>query len=232
MTDNTSKPPAPGDIDALSTYQPAASPIARLMAAYPHLFQNGAPNWSDLPEGWYGIATDFMDLVDRHLGEGLAPYFRIDQCKEKFAVLCVYWSLYGRKDLHLDIQSEQDQLTHLILPAEPFVPEADRSPFDEDGNYIDEAEDSKPRLHPMVAVAMEFARTSIRAEEHAVLGRSRLTCQVCAAPGRLRRFAWMRTLCDVCAATHMQTHGDREITMAERHLGLHPGGRVDGQDSW
>lgn len=219
---------------ALMRHQPEGSPIARLMAAYPHLFQNGAPDWSDLPEGWYGIATDFLDLVHRHLGDGLANYFRIEQCKEKLAELRMYWSLHGRKDLHVDIHLGNGQVKHLILPAAPVV---DKSPFDDDGNEIDAdgfgdgTGSSTPRLHPVVAEALERARVAIRAEEQAILGRSRLTCQTCGAPGRGRAYAWMRTLCDVCAVSYEQSTGDREITMAERHRGVHPGGRVDSQDS-
>ncbi len=231
MTDHMPKAPAYGDINDLSTYQAEGSPIARLMAAYPHLFQNGAPHWSDLPEGWYAIATDFMDLVDRHLGPALAPYFRISQCKEKFASLRVSWTLCGRGYLYVDIQTEQGQIQHLILPPVTYTPTVDESPFDEEGNYIDEADDSQPRIHPLVAVAMEYARTSIRAEEQAILGRSLRTCQSCAAPGRMRLFAWRRTLCDACAAAHTQAYGEREITLAERNLGTKPGGQVGGQDA-
>ena len=216
--------PAYGDSEDLSTYQAEGSPIARLMAAYPHLFQNGGPHWSDLPDGWYGIATDFMDLVDRHLGPGLAPYFRISQCKEKFASLRVYWTLHGRGDLHVDIQTGQGQVQHLILPPETFTPTGDDSPFDEDGNEIDDADGSRPRLNPLVAAAMEYARASIRAEEQAILGRSLLTCQTCAAPGRMRLFAWRRTLCDACAAAHTQAYGEQEITLAERYQGSKRGG--------
>lgn len=230
MTDNKPKAPAYGDSEDLSTYQAEGSTIARLMAAYPHLFQNGGPHWSDLPEGWYGIATDFMDLVDRHLGPGLARYFRISQCKEKFASLRVYWTLCGRGDLHVDIQTGQGQVQHLILPPETFPPTGDDSPCDkagnEDGNEIDAADGSRPRLNPLVAVAMEYARTSIRAEEQAILGRSLQTCQTCAAPGRMRLFAWRRTLCDGCAAAHTQACGEQEITLAERHQGTASGGQA------
>lgn len=229
MTDYTPNAPAHGDSNDLSTYQAEGSTIARLMAAYPHLFQNGAPHWSYLPEGWYGIATEFMELVDRHLGPGLAPYFRIDQCKEKFAALRVYWSLHGRPGRHghhgnrpgVSGTAEMPG----ISPTDPRDDPEDEIELDADGEEI-------PRLNPLVAVGMESARISIRAEEQAILDRSLLTCQECAAPGRLRRFAWMRTLCDGCATTLIQIYGEREITMAERHLGIHPGGRVDGQDSW
>ncbi|MES2950480.1 MAG: hypothetical protein V4858_18205 [Pseudomonadota bacterium] len=221
--------PAYGDSNDLSTYQAEGSTIACLMAAYPHLFQNGGPHWSDLPEGWYGIATEFMDLVDRHLGPGLAPYFRISQCKEKFASLRVYWTLCGRGYLHVDIQTGQGQVQHLILPPETFTPTGDDSPYDEDGNEIDEAGGSHRRLNPLVAVAMECARASIRAEEQAILGRSMQTCQNCAAPGRMRLFSWRRTLCDTCAAAHTQAYGEQEITLAERYQGTKRGGQVGGQ---
>ncbi len=223
MTDHTHPAPAYGDSNDLSTYQAEGSAIARLMAAYPHLFQNGGPYWSDLPDGWYGIATDFMELVDRHLGPGLAPYFRIDQCKEKLAGLRVYWSLHGRPGRHGNQHGVAD--VPGIAPMDPRDdPEAEIE-LDANGEEI-------PQLPLELAQALERAQAAIRAEQQPVLDRSLLTCQECAAPGRLRRFAWMRTLCDGCATALMQTHGEREITMAERHLGIHPGGRVDGQDSW
>lgn len=96
----------------------------------------------------------------------------------------------------------------------------------EDGNEIDAADGSRPRLNPLVAVAMEYARTSIRAEEQAILGRSLQTCQTCAAPGRMRLFAWRRTLCDGCAVAHTQAYGEQEITMAERNQGTASGGHA------
>lgn len=209
---HTRPAPAYGDPNDVSSYQAEGSTIARLMAAYPHLFQNGAPYWSDLPEGWYGLATEFMDLVDRHLGRGLAPYFRIDQCKEKFAGLRVYWSLHGRARL-----SGAPAMTDL-----PHTDPDDEIELDADGEEI-------PRLNPLVAVAIECAQSAIRAEEDAILNRSFLTCQECAAPGRVCRFAWMRTLCDGCATAFEQRHGEREITLAERHRGVHPGGRIGGR---
>lgn len=222
MTDvkppHTRPAPAYGDPNDVSSYQAEGSTIARLMAAYPHLFQNGAPYWSDLPEGWYGLATEFMDLVDRHLGRGLAPYFRIDQCKEKFAGLRVYWSLHGRARLS-------------GAPAVTDLPPTHRDQDSDDEIELDADGEEIPRLNPLVAVAIECARSAIREEAPAILDRSLLTCQECAAPGRVRRFAWMRTLCDGCATAFEQRHGEREITLAERHRGVHPGGRIGGSDS-
>lgn len=227
MTNHISPAPAYGDSDDLSTYQAEGSTIARLMAAYPHLFQNGGPHWSDLPEGWYGIASDFLALVDRHLGPVLAPYFRIDQCKEKFAGLRVYWSLHGRPGLHAHERGVLGTVDFgtIDIPGIALVnPEAEIE-LDANGQEI-------PQLPPELAQKLERAQAAIRAAQQPILDRSHSTCQACAAPGRLRRFAWMRTLCDGCATSHMQTHGDREIPMAERHLGIHPGGLIDGQDSW
>ena len=229
MTDHTHLAPAYGDPNDMSTYQAEGSPIARLMATYPHLFQNGGPHWSDLPDGWYSIATEFMDLVDRHLGPGLAPYFRIDQCKEKLAALRVYWSLHGRPGRHGHHGNRPgvSGTTEMpgISPNDPRDDPEDEIELDADGEEI-------RQLPPGLAQALERAQAAIRAEQQSILDRSLLTCQECAAPGRLRRFAWMLTLCDGCTTTLVQTRGEREITMAERHLGIHPGGRVDGQDSW
>lgn len=226
MTDHTHPAPAYGDSNDLSTYQAEGSPIARLMAAYPHLFQNGAPYWSDLPDGWYGIATEFMDLVDRHLGPGLAPYFRIDQCKEKFAALRVYWSLHGRPGRHGHHGNRPGVSGNTEMPG---ISPTDSRDDTEDEIELDADGEEIPRLNPLVAVAIECAQTEIRAEEQAILGRSLLTCQECAAPGRMRRFAWRRTLCDACAAAHTQAYGEQEITLAERYQGTKRGGQVGGQ---
>ena len=70
-------------------------PIGVLVDAFPRLFRGKQPRvWSDLPLGWIGLVSRSLRDVDAVLaGSPGHGRFEIEQRKEKFGRLRIYWKL-------------------------------------------------------------------------------------------------------------------------------------------
>lgn len=84
---------------------PLQDPLQRLVEAHPLLFRGRPPRIaSDLPPGWYALMDSLCEQIDAVLGAD-APTFRVDQIKEKFGTLRLYWSLGRRSRSTVDVIS-------------------------------------------------------------------------------------------------------------------------------
>lgn len=79
-----------------------ASPLARLVAAHPGIWAKDATAISFLPSGWYEIVHGLLLRIENEVGNDIAK-FRIEQIKEKYAGLRVYYSIHGRTRLNVDL---------------------------------------------------------------------------------------------------------------------------------
>jgi hypothetical protein len=75
--------------------------ILQLVAAYPRLFRRKPPRvWSDLPSGWLSIVDQMFRDIDAKLDDAEARQFKVEQIKEKFGCLRVYWKFRQRGYWH------------------------------------------------------------------------------------------------------------------------------------
>ncbi len=73
-----------------------ADPVHPLMSKHARMFQHGAPAVGfSLPSGWTQLMDDALKEISGLLDDAQAKGFRIDQVKEKFAALRVYWLFTG-----------------------------------------------------------------------------------------------------------------------------------------
>lgn len=97
-----------------------SDPIAMFVARFPRLFHGKFPRvMSSLPHGWVDVVTRlFMDL-DALLDDEQARRLQIIQLKEKFAGLCVYWSLGKEKTSIIDMIGEDSVQRFRSYPKKP-----------------------------------------------------------------------------------------------------------------
>ena len=83
---------------------PTDPKIDALVARFPRLFKGRHPRvWSDLPQGWTGLANRLFADLDAMLDDDAAVRFEVIQIKEKFAALRVYWQLGKEQTLVMDL---------------------------------------------------------------------------------------------------------------------------------
>ena len=83
-------------------------PIGVLVDAFPRLFRGKRPRvWSDLPIGWIDLVSNALSDVDAVLTRSPDhKRFEIEQIKEKFGRLRVYWKLAREGGLVLTVHEE------------------------------------------------------------------------------------------------------------------------------
>lgn len=80
------------------------TPLQRLVAAHRGIWSADAPAMSFLPAGWYAIVHKLLTDIESYLG-GDIQHFRIEQVKEKYASLRLYYSWSGRTRPTIDAVS-------------------------------------------------------------------------------------------------------------------------------
>ena len=102
-----------------------SDPIAKFVARFPRLFHGKFPRvMSSLPHGWIDVVTRLFVDLDALLDDAQARRLEIIQVKEKFAGLCVYWSLGKEKTSIIDIivvDSVQRLRTYPEKPSDAFA---------------------------------------------------------------------------------------------------------------
>lgn len=83
-------------------------PIGVLVDAFPRLFRGKQPRvWSDLPMGWVDLVSGALRDVDAMLaGSPDHGRFEIEQIKEKFGRLRMYWKLAREGEQVLTVHEE------------------------------------------------------------------------------------------------------------------------------
>ena len=102
-----------------------SDPIVTFVARFPRLFHGKFPRvMSSLPHSWIELVTRLFVDLDAMLDDEQARRMQIIQLKEKFAGLCVYWSLGKEKTSIIDIigvDSVQRLRTYPRKPSEAFA---------------------------------------------------------------------------------------------------------------
>ena len=81
--------------------------IGGLVQRYPRLFHCKPPRvWSDCPVGWQSLLDRFFTDLDVMLDDEQAKGLRIEQIKEKFGGLRIYWRLGKQATTVIDVISE------------------------------------------------------------------------------------------------------------------------------
>ena len=97
-----------------------SDPIAKFVARFPRLFHGKFPRvMSSLPHGWIDVVTRLFVDLDALLDDAQARRLEIIQVKEKFAGLCVYWSLGKEKTSVIDILGEDSVQRLRTYPRKP-----------------------------------------------------------------------------------------------------------------
>lgn len=95
-------------------------PIAMFVARFPRLFRGKFPRTlSSLPHGWIELVTRLFMDIDALLDDAQARRLEIIQVKEKFAGLCVYWSLGKEETSVIDIIREDGIQRLRSYPGNP-----------------------------------------------------------------------------------------------------------------
>jgi hypothetical protein len=96
------------------------NPIAALVERFPRLFHGQPPrvaSWA--PAGWMPLVTTLLEDLDAMLDASEAKRFHIEQIKEKFGGLRVYWSLGPEKTTVMDVSDAQSSQRLECLPKRP-----------------------------------------------------------------------------------------------------------------
>jgi len=165
--------------------------LSDLIARHPALFRGEPPRVaSDLARGWFALVDALCTDLEAILGDR-AEAFVVDQVKEKFGGLRFYWSMRGAKNtIEVDVAGAKAS-----APGE--APSAD--------GYVERVSDTpmgfRVSIRPDDELSAAIAARILQAEEE-----SFATCQMCGAPGELRREGWLYT---ACAAHHAQRREER-----------------------
>jgi len=99
---------------------PTDPKIDVLVNRFPRLFRGRHPRaWSDLPDGWTGVADRLFNDLDAMMSDDEAATFEIVQIKEKFGGLRVYWELDGQQTMVIDAISAHSVQHMENSPARP-----------------------------------------------------------------------------------------------------------------
>jgi len=157
------------------------SDLKQLMERHPKLFRGEPPRVaSDLSPGWFPLVDQLCMDLESILGDR-AEAFVVDQVKEKFGGLRFYWSMRGDKPtIEVDVAGAKASPPGEAPSADGYVESVSDTPL---GMRIS--------IRPDDDLSAAIAKRIRRAEEE-----SFATCQVCGAPGELRREGWLYTACD------------------------------------
>jgi hypothetical protein len=157
---------------APKTRQEFDARIESLKGRFRYQFRGLFPHGFAIGQGWMPIVEKLCIDLHALLGPDERDAFTFLQIKEKFGGLRVYWrdlAVHGRDELAV------------LLDAPNVDPELRAFVFS--------------RLEPMGASKVAAIRDCVRAAEKAAAR----TCEMCGAPGTLRRDQLLRTCCDLHA---------------------------------
>jgi hypothetical protein len=155
-----------------NTSQEFAARIESLKGRFRYQFRGLFPHGFAVGQGWMPLVENLCTELDALFGPDERDAFTFLQIKEKFGGLRVYWrdlAVHGRDVL-------------AVLLDAPNV-EPDLQAF------------VLSRLTPMEASKVAAIGDCVRAAEKAAAR----TCEMCGAPGTLRRDQLLRTCCDLHA---------------------------------
>ena len=94
--------------------------ISLLVERHPRLFHGKHPRvMSDCPPGWQSLVDRFFADVDVMLDDEQARSFRVEQIKEKFAGLRIYWKLGKQKTTAVDVFANDGIIRLQTQPNQP-----------------------------------------------------------------------------------------------------------------
>ena len=95
-------------------------PIATLVGRFPRLFHGKPPRVASwLPTGWMALVATLLEDLDAMLDEREAKRFEVEQIKEKFGGLRLYWRLGSEKTTALDLVGASSIQRLVTRPKKP-----------------------------------------------------------------------------------------------------------------